>query len=203
MFFFIVIILFAFFPIKLAKGLYLCPLTEKDRKKYLLTASYMRFGILMFIYGIVLFVSRMFIEASNIILLLQYMSGGLVIFIMILLNIHPGVGSIETAVQTYYSVHKLPVTIKPKIEKLNKRTAKLSIALLIAVFILGAAGLFLPMNKKELNPYLWFYYIPAFICSFICILIYCRKYLNETITIYANQEIYYYPKMKAGVFHAD
>ena len=50
------------------------PSTEEDRK-YIITACYMRFGILMLIYGIVLLVSRFLLEASNLILFLQYVCG--------------------------------------------------------------------------------------------------------------------------------
>lgn len=203
MFYIIVIILFTFFPIKLAKGLYLCPLTEEDRKKYIITACYMRFGILMLIYGIVLLVSRFLLEASNLILFLQYVCGGIIILILALLCIHPGSNSMDNAMELYYSVRKIPLHIKPKIKKLNKKIANYSMLLLIIAVILATVGVLLIIDKKEFNPYLWFYYIPAFIVTFNCLLIYYRKYLNEIITFNANQEIYHYLKKKAGVFRAD
>jgi len=203
MFFIAVVLLFIFFPIRLAKGLYLCPLTEKDRKKYLMTACYIRFGILMLLYTIVMIFLRIFFEVNIIVLLLQYVFGGIVIFTITLLYLHPGIYSAESAMQTYYSVRKTPIHIKPKLKKLNKKTAKRSITLLIIAMVFGAVGLFLSMSKYELNPFLWFFYIPDLLCLAICLIVYYKKYLNEVIAFYANQEFYHYMKKEAGVFHAD
>lgn len=202
-FYLVLIIIYALFPIKLAKGLYLCPLTEDDRKKYLMTAAYMRFGILMLIYGILLLINRVIYQPSIIILVLQYIFGSLLIFTITLLYIHPGIYSVDTAMQTYSALKKMPVNSKPKAIKVSRKTAGKSIALLIAVTLVCTVALFLPGSKKELNPYLWYYYIPAFICSVSCIVIYYKKYLDELISLFANQELYQYMKKKAGVFHAD
>lgn len=203
LFYIIVFVLYTLFPIKLAKGLYLCPLTEDDRKKYLLTAGYMRFAVVMILYGIVLLVSGFILETGYIILLIQYVFGGIVLCAITLLYVHPGVHSTETAMQTFYSANKIPVNIRPKFKKLNKKTSGISLSLLIIVLILGTIGVMLPINKNKLNPYMWFYFIPSFICSVICIFIYYKKYMNEVLTIYANQEVYHYLKKKAGIFHAD
>lgn len=168
-----------------------------------MAACYIRFGMLLFMYEIVLFVSGIFLKVDIITLLLQSVFGGLIIFTMTLLYIHPNVYSMETAMQTYYSARKIPIHIRPRLMKLNKKTAGLSVTLLIVVLVLGMVGIILPPDRKELNPILWFYYIPAFICSVICIIIYYKKYLDVVITFYANQENYHYLKKKAGAFHAD
>lgn len=202
-FYVMVILLFTLFPIRVAKGLYLCPLTENDRKKYLMISVYFRFGLLMLLYGVILIIAWMLYKTSGLILLLQYIYGGIIIFALSLIGIHPGINSIETAMQVYYQTQKIPINIKPKLKKLERKTAVSSMLILITILALGSVGLLLLLDKKVLNPYLWLYYIPSFICCLICIFIYYRKYINEVTTICVNREIYTYLKKKAGVFHAD
>lgn len=203
LFYLITIMLYTFFPIKLAKGLYLCPLTEEDRKKYLLTANYLRFGIIMFIYAAVLIVMRILLKTNSIILLLQYLFGGFIFISLGFLFIHPGTGSVESAMQIYYSAQKIPVNIKPKIKKMEKKKAVLSLMLLIIPLVLGITSLLLLGSKNQINPWMLFYYIPSCICSLICIIFFYIKFLDEVLTFSVNRESYHYLKKKAGVFHAD
>lgn len=96
-----------------------------------------------------------------------------------------------------------PLPQREKMKNKEKKIAIYSSLLLIIPLILGVIGILLPINKKELNSYLWFYYIPSIIISAICILIYFRKYFDEVIAISTNHDIFHYIKKKAGAFHAD
>ena len=202
--FFLILLILTIFPLKLAKGLYLCPLTEAERKKYLVIACFLRLGTMILLLGLVLMVSRFFLEADNLILLIQFICGGIFILGAILTSLLPGSNSADLAKQKFYIAQKLPVPKKQKVVPEELKTTIKSILLLLTVLILAFIGILLPMNAKEFNKLLWFYYIPSFLVSVVCMLVYFIKYFDEGITFNANREVYQnLRKKKAGAFHAD
>lgn len=202
--FFLILAMLTIYPLKLAKGLYLCPLTEAERKKYLMTACFLRLGTMMFLLGLIFIGSRFFLDADNLILLLQFICTGIFILGAILISLYSGSYSADMAKQQYYIAQKLPVPKKQKVVQEERKTTLNSMILLITVLILTFLGILLPMNDKEFNILLWLYYIPSFLVSFICMMVYFMKYFDEVITINANREGYHYlRKKKVGAFHAD
>lgn len=202
--FFLILIILTIYPLKLAKGLYLCPLTEAERKKYLIVACFLRLGTMMLLLGLVLMVSQFFLEADNLILLLQFICAGIFILGAILISLLPGSYSADLAKQKYYITQNLPVPKKPKVGQEERKTTINSILLLLTVLILAFIGILLPMNDKKFNILLWLYYIPSFLVSVVCMIMYFMKCFDEVITINANREVYHYlRKKKAGAFHAD
>jgi len=202
--FLLVLATLTIFPLKLAKGLYLCPLTEAERKKYLMTACFLRLGMMMLLFGLILLVSRFFLEANNFILLLQFVHTGIILLGGILLSLFPGSYAMDMAKQKYYIAQNLPVPKKPKMGKDERKTAIYSNLLLITAIILAWVGVLLPMNDKEFNILQWLYYIPSFLVTIACMIVYFMKYFDEVITINANREVYrYLGKKKAGAFHAN
>ena len=203
-YFFLFFLTLAIYPLRLAKGLYLCPLTEAERKRYLMAACFLRLGTMMLLLGLILMVSRFFLEADNLILLLQFICMGIIILGAILLSVSPDSYSADLAKQQYYIAQKLPVPKKPKVGQEERKTVIYSILLLLTVLILALIGVLLPIKDNEFNKQLWLYYIPSFLISVVCMLVYFMKYFDEVITINANREVYHYlRKKKAGVFHAD
>lgn len=196
-------VILTIFPLKLAKGLYLCPLTETERKKYLVTACTLRLGMMMLLLGLILMVSRFFLEANNFILLLQFVCTGIIVLAAILLSL-PSSSAADIARQQYYLAQKLPLPSKPKVRQEEGKAAIYSSLLLITALILACIGAILPMNDKEFNVLLWLYYIPSIIVSIVCLMVYFIKYFDRIITINANREGYHYlRKKKVGAFHAD
>jgi len=202
-YFYIVIISLTFFPIRLAKGMYLCPLTKDDRKKYIMAACYIRFVMLMLLYGLVLIVSGIFLDVSYMNLLLQFISGGLIIFFLVISSIDIFGDPMEMARRRYYAKQKIPYPQKSVTNKVNNKPGY-GCAIIIGIVVLsGVIGVMILMNKTEFKPYYLFYHIPSYIVSLICVIIFYKKYMDQIITASANREVFTAKKMKAGVFHAD
>lgn|GEM_PF-1281004 len=207
-FFYIVFFSLTFFPVRLAKGMYLCPLTTDDRKKYIMTACYLRFGMLTTLYGLVLVISGIFLEVNNINIFLKFISGSFMIFYLVIFSIGIFSDPMETAKRRYYTKHKLPYPSKaaaknPAVNEQGKKTEIVSAVIMGTAILPGFIGVMLPINKTAFNPYYLFYYIPSFIVSFICSIIFYVKYMDGIINASANREIFEAKNVKAGVFHAD
>lgn len=202
-YFLIVLVVSTVFPVKLARGLYLCPLTEGERKKYLVTACYLRVGVMMSLLGVFLIVSKLFLEADYRILLMQFIWMTIVILGIVYLCLLSGTNSLEMARQRYYTAQNITAPKILKESRLEQKTVVYSNLLLIIALVLGILGVILPMRYKEINIYLWIYYISSFTVSVVCIIVYLRKYFDEIITFSANRESFYYQKKRTGGFHAD
>jgi hypothetical protein len=159
---------------------------------------------MMLLFGLILMVSRLFLEVNSFILLIQFIYTGFILLGSILLSLLPSYYASDIAIQKYYFSKNLPVPVKPKMEKEERKTTIHSNILLITTIILAWIGVLLPMNDKEFNMLLWLYYIPSFLVSSACIVVFFMKYFDEVITFNANHEMYHYiGKKKAGTFHAD
>jgi hypothetical protein len=188
-------------PIRLAKGLYLCPLSEKDRVNYLKMACYFRLAIFEALLAAILIIIRQVYQVESMKLLLAFLCLSGVFLTLLLLS---GFYNPETAKQQYYIANKLTVPKKISSSKEKYKKASIGIYLLIITFILSLIGMLLSFSKQPFNLVWLFYYIPTTAIGTLCMLIYFIKYFNDFITINANYEAYYnVRKKKVGVFHAD
>lgn len=186
------------FPIKLAKGLYLCPLTEKDRKKYLKLSCLLRFVTLMTLLALILLVFSFFIDYDSLLLVYQYIFSVLFTLSTILMFVsdnNSGIQNLQTANKT-------------KVKADNNHVKNASSFLLISIMILSTLGVCLPVffksNDHGLNFIKCLYNIPSIIICLIFFVIYFVKYFDKILSIKANCEVFTYsPNKKAGVFNAD
>lgn len=190
-----------FFPIRLARGLYLCPLTEKDRINYLKKICFFRFTIYECIMILILLIISQIYHFQIIQLLLVFLCCTGMILDMLFLG---GFYNPVVAKKNYYIMNKLPVPKKLNSMEETNRTPLTGTILLILTLILCCVGIILPVGEQNFD-YRWlYYYIPALSISTICLIIYFIRFFNLFITICANQEVYSYThRKKAGVFHAD
>ena len=206
LYFMFVLAIMTSFPIKLAKGLYLCPLSEVERKRYLVTACFMRLTMFMLLFGIILIGSRFFLEADNLALIIQFCCLGIIILGVVLSSLIYGSLSSAAARQRYYATQNIPVPQKPKPKQKGRKGKFYGDLYMTASLVLALVGVILPMNTKILKPQLWLYCVPALIISCICMIIYFKKYLDkyliEVTTLNANREVYHLRKKKAGVYDA-
>lgn len=197
------LVMMALFPIKLAKGLFLCPLTEVDRNKFFYTACLLRFGFMTALLGLTLFVSRFFLKANSLILVLQFICSVVIILVGILLCINTGSSATNLAVRQYYITQKLPVPVQP-MKKSDRRANLYSNLMLAGILILGTIGVLLHMDDMVFNRLLWLYYIPAMIVSIVLFTTYFTKYFMTIVAINVNREVFdYSPNKKVGAFDAD
>ena len=188
-------------PIRLAKGLYLCPLTENDRKKYLKMMCLSRFIFMELLYGFVLLAIKQIYHIDTIKLILIFIC---ISFMLLTLLLMTGFYDPRFAKQQYYLMNKLPIPKDIKITKETSRTPIAGIYLLITTLILSSIGVFLAFLDYPFDLRWLFYYIPCILVSVICMLIYFIRYFDIFITINANHEVYSYTRRKkAGAFHAD
>lgn len=188
-------------PIRLAKGLHLCPLTETDRKNYLKLLYGFRLAIFEVMFIILLIVFRLLYHFEFIKLLLTFICITGVLVTSLLLT---GFYNPRSVKQQYYIANKLPVPKELKSGSNIYRTSSVGIYMLIIALVLCCIGVFLTFISQAFDLRWLFYYVPAIIISSICMLIYFIKYFDIFITINANHEVYSYTrKKKAGVFYAD
>lgn len=188
-----------FFPIRLAKGLYLCPLTETDRINYLKKTCFFRFFAYEFLLILILLILRYTYHLQYVQLLLFFLcSTGMILDLLFLAGFYNPL----SAKKLYYTANKLPVPEVLKSMEETNRTPLTGTILLILTLILCCIGITLPFNNQHFD-YRWlYYYVPALLLSAICLILYFIKFFPVFITINANHEVYSYRK-KAGVFHAD
>ncbi len=194
------VLVFLLPPIRIAKGLYLCPLTEQDRKKYLKLSWFTRLIFIETILVLLLFLLYFLKTFDLYALILLFLTTSLLFMTTLLLT---GFYNPEVVKKQYYLHNKLPVpTNRPLPEK--SRIPKNGIILLGIVLVLSIIGLFILVLSAPVT-YLWlFYYIPSFLLSFILLLLYFTRYFDLFLTINANYEMYSYAgRRKAGVYHTD
>jgi len=188
-------------PIRLAKGLYLCPLTEKDRKNYLKMMCFSRFFLMELLYAFLLIgIRRIYhVEAQKLVILFMCLT-----YVILIVLLMAGFYNPQVAKQQYYISNKLPIPIELKARREKSRTPITGIYMLFITLVLASVGI-IPAFLDDPFDIRWlFYYIPALLISVICMLIYFMKYFDIFITINANHEVYSYTrKKKAGAFHAD
>ncbi|MGB4658113.1 MAG: hypothetical protein WBI07_02910 [Mobilitalea sp.] len=188
-------------PIRLAKGLYLCPLTEKERKNYLKMMCFSRFFLMEAVYAFLLIIIRRIYHVEVIKLIILFMCMAYVLLTILLLS---GFYNPQVVKQQYYITNKLPVPNELKITKEKSRTPITGIYLLSIALVLSIIGTVLAFLDQSFDIRWLFYYIPALLISTICISFYFMRYFDIFITINANHEIYSYTrKKKVGAFHAD
>lgn len=187
----------AIFPISLARGLYLCPLTDYERIKYLKSACYLRIITMMSLLGIVLILMSFFIDTNNSFILVRYVYAGFFSLSGIALSVHDGNGGIQNPQDANNA----------KVKDENDRLKTHSTILSLIIFILSVIGIYLPMfikSDKVLNLMKWLYNLPAITISITLLMIYIVKYFNKSLSIKANCEAFtYLPKKKVGVFGGD
>lgn len=188
-------------PIRLAKGLYLCPLTEEDRKNYLKLLYVFRLTVFEVIIIILLIICRLIYHFELLKLLITFLSFTGVLITSVLLT---GFYNPRIAKQQYYIANKLPVPQELKNYRDASRTPSTGTYMLILALVLCCFGMFLSFRGQAFDLRWLFYYIPALIISIVCLLVYFTRYFDLFITINANHEVYSYTrKKKAGVFYAD
>ena len=188
-------------PIQLAKGLYLCPLTEKDRKDYLKTICITRFILMEFLLVLIIIIIRHLYQVETIKLTLIFVCYSYVILTLLFLS---GFYNPQYAKQQYYIANKLPIPKELKLSRENSRNPIVGIYMLITILVLSSIGMFLAFLGYSFDIRWLFYYIPALLVSTISMLIYFIRYFDIFITINANHEVYSYTrKKKVGAFHAD
>ena len=188
-------------PIRVAKGLYLCPLTENDRKKYLKMVCFIRFVIHEAMLGVILILLRLVYQFEFRMLLLIFLSISIEYMTILLLG---GFYNPDMVKRQYFFRNKLPIPKKYNHCINQYKTPRIGFCLLIIAFILSCIGTFLPGFIDSYDDRWLFYYVPALSICFICLFFYFLQYFDLLITVNANHEMYSYThKKKAGVFHAD
>lgn len=188
-------------PIRIAKGLYLCPLTERDRKRYLKAACFFHYIFYEVVFAVILIFTSLVYHFNLRVLLFIFICISVVYLTILLLT---GFYNPEMVKKQYFIVNKLPLPSKKQTAEGKYETPLKGIYLLVTALILSSIGLLLPGFVKSYQDWWLLYYIPAFFLCFTCILLYFRRYFDLFITINANYEMYSYAgKKKAGVFHAD
>ncbi|HKL98648.1 MAG TPA: hypothetical protein VJZ06_01915 [Mobilitalea sp.] len=206
LYFIFVLTIMTIFPIKLAKGLYLCPLSEGERKRYLVIACSIRLTMFMSLFGLILIGSRFFLEADNQVLLLQFCCSEIITLGVVLSSLILGSISSAAARQRYYATKNIPAPQKSKQKQKEQKGETCAVLYMTASLLLALVGVILPMNTKIIKPQLWLYCLPTLIISCICMIVYIKKYLDKYLimvtTLNANSEVHYLRKKKAGVYNA-
>ncbi len=188
-------------PIHIAKGLYLCPLTENDRKKYLKSACLLRFVFHEVVLIVIMALLELFHQLEFRVLFLIFICVSVEFLALLLLT---GFYNPEAVKKQYYIMNKLtPPTKKLPLNE-KYQTPLNGIYLLTIALIFSCIGMVLPAFLGSYDVRWLLYYIPAFLICFLCMLFYFLRYFDLFITINANQEMYsYLRKKKVGAFHAD
>lgn len=186
------------FPIKLAKGLYLCPLTENERKRYLKLSCLLRFVTIMLLFALILIILLFFIDYDKLSLAYQYVFSGFFTLSGILAFISDN----NTGRQSPQAANKA------KVKTESDNIKNITLFLLISILILSTLGVYLPVffigNPHSLRIIKWLYNIPSIIICLIFFTVYFVKYFNKVLSIKANCEVFTYsPNKKAGVLNAD
>lgn len=193
----LLILSFMISPIRITKGLYLCPLTEKDRKRYLKLAFLFRYICYELLFAVVM-ISAVFIKQYDYrILLLIYISISIVFLMTLLLS---GFYNPEIVKRQYLIMNKLPVPIEKQPSSKKKQSSQNGVYLLVITMFISIIALFIPVSKDLYDNRWLFFYIPAYILCFLCLQLYFSRHFDSFITINANYEIYSFThKKKAGV----